>query len=166
MSNLNTELMETLLKNDSLDEFFRSHLEKAINDLLQNELTAFLGYEKHSVEGYGTGDSRNGSYTRSLDTKYGKLELVIPRDRKGWFDQQLIPDYARRTDDLETTIITLYRKGITTREIADLIEKLYGHHYSPATVSTSQRLFRPRYRPSTTGRCPNGTWSSLWMLHT
>ena len=135
MSNLNTELMETLLKNDSLDEFFRSHLEKAINDLLQNELTAFLGYEKYSVEGYGTGDSRNGSYTRSLDTKYGKLELVIPRDRKGWFDQKLIPDYARRTDDLETTIITLYRKGITTREIADLIEKLYGHHYSPATVS-------------------------------
>jgi len=135
MSNLNTELMETLLKNESLDEFFRSHLEKAINDLLQSELTAFLGYEKHSVEGYGTGNSRNGSYTRGLDTKYGRLELVIPRDRKGEFDQQLIPDYARRTDDLETTIITLYRKGITTREIADLIEKLYGHHYSAATVS-------------------------------
>ena len=51
------------------------------------------------------------------------------------FTQQLIPDYSRRTDDLETTIITLYQKGITTREIADLIEKLYGQHYSPATVS-------------------------------
>ena len=135
MSNLSTERMETLLKNESLDEFFRSHLEKAINDLLQNELTAFLGYEKHSVEGYGSGNSRNGTYSRGLDTKYGKLELIIPRDRNGSFDQQLIPDYARRTDDLETTIITLYRKGITTREIADLIEKLYGHHYSAATVS-------------------------------
>lgn len=135
MSNLSTERMETLLKNESLDEFFRSHLEKAINDLLQNELTAFLGYEKHSVEGYGSGNSRNGTYSRGLDTKYGKLELIIPRDRNGSFDQQLIPDYARRTDDLETTIITLYRKGITTREIADLIEKLYGHHSSAATVS-------------------------------
>ena len=59
MSNLSTERMETLLKNESLDEFFRSHLEKAINGLLQNELTAFLGYEKHSVEGYGSGNSRN-----------------------------------------------------------------------------------------------------------
>jgi putative transposase len=135
MSNLNTELMKALLKNESLDEFFRSHLEKAVNDLLQNELTAFLGYEKHSTEGYGTGNSRNGLYSRGLDTKYGKLEVIIPRDHKGNFDQQLIPDYTRRTDDLETTIITLYRKGITTREIADLIEKLYGHHYSPATVS-------------------------------
>ena len=86
--------------------FFRSHLEKAINELLQNELTAFLDYEKHSIDGYGTGNSRNGSYTRSLDTKYGKLELTIPRDRNGNFDQQLIPGYSRRTDDLETTIIT------------------------------------------------------------
>lgn len=135
MSNLNTELMSALLNNDSLDDFFRQHLETAINDLLQAELTAFLGYEKYSSEGWGTGNSRNGTYDRSFDTKYGKLQLHIPRDRKGHFDQQLIPDYKRRNDDLETTIIQLYRKGITTREIADLIEKMYGHHYSPATVS-------------------------------
>lgn len=135
MFNINTELMKTLLKNESLEEFFRAHLEEAMNDLLQSELTAFLGYEKYSIEGYGTGNSRNGFYSRCLDTKYGKLSLKIPRDRKGVFEQQLVPDYARRTDDLETTIITLYRKGITTREISDLIEKLYGHHYTPATVS-------------------------------
>ena len=135
MSELNTELMTALLKKESIDEVFRSHLEDAIIDLLKIELTEFLGYEKHSVDGYGTGNSRNGFYTRVLDTKYGKLHLNIPRDRNGSFDQQLIPDYSRRTDDLETTIITLYRKGITTREISDLIEKLYGHYYSASTVS-------------------------------
>lgn len=135
MTNLNTELMAALLENDSIDEFFRSHLEMAINDLLKTELTAFLGYEKNSILGYGTGNSRNGYYERELDTRYGKLHLLIPRDRNGEFDQQLIPDYTRRTDDLENMIITLYRKGITTREIAELIEKMYGHHYSPATVS-------------------------------
>ena len=47
----------------------------------------------------------------------------------------MLPEYERRSDSLETTVIQLYRKGITTREIADLIEKMYGHHYSPATVS-------------------------------
>lgn len=135
MTNLNTELMKTLLENKSLDEFFRAHLEEAVNNLLQNELTAFLGYEKYNSKGIGSGNSRNGSYKRSLDTKYGKLDLVIPRDRNGEFDQQLIPEYSRRTDDLETTIITLYRKGITTRQISDLIEKIYGHYYTPATVS-------------------------------
>ena len=83
-----------------------------------------------------TGDSRNGSYTRSLDTKYGKLELVIPRIVKAGLISNPIPDYARRTDDLETTIITLY-KGAALRPGRSLtfIEKLYGHHYSTATVS-------------------------------
>ena len=135
MSNLNTELMTALLKNDSLDEFFREHLENAMNDLLQAELTVFLGYEKHSSDGWGSGNSRNGTYNRSFDTKYGTLNLKIPRDRNGEFDQHLLPEYERRSDSLETTVIQLYRKGITTREIADLIEKMYGHHYSPATVS-------------------------------
>ena len=142
MSQLNTELTAALLNNESLDEFFRSHLEAAINELLKTELTAFLGYEKNSTAGYNTGNSRNGYYERDLDTKYGKLHVSVPRDRNGAFDQKLIPGYARRTDDLETTIITLYRKGITTREIADLVEKLYGHYYSPATVSNISKAVR------------------------
>ena len=114
MSYLNTELMKALLKNDSVDEFFRQQLETAINDLLQAEITAFLGYEKYNSKGWGSGNSRNGFYDRAFDTKYGKLNLHIPRDRKGEFEQQLIPDYARRSDTLETTVIQLYRKGITT----------------------------------------------------
>ena len=135
MSELNTELLSALSKNESINEVFRTHLENAMNNLLKIELTQFLGYEKSSTLGYNTGNSRNGFYERDLDTAYGKLHIKVPRDRNGNFEQQLIPDYARRTDELETTIITLYRKGITTREIADLIEKIYGHHYSPATMS-------------------------------
>lgn len=135
MSNLNTELMTALLKNESIEEVFRSHLEAAMNELLKIELTQFLGYEKSSILGYNTGNSRNGFYERDLDTSYGRLHIKVPRDRNGHFEQKLIPDYARRTDELETTIITLYKKGITTREISDLIEKIYGHHYSPATMS-------------------------------
>lgn len=135
MSNLNTELMKALLKNDSIDEFFRQHLEKAVNDILQAELSSFLGYQKYDSSGWGSGNSRNGSYERTFETKYGDLHIVVPRDRNGDFHQKTLPDYQRRSDDLETTIIQLYRKGITTREISDLIEKMYGHHYTPATVS-------------------------------
>lgn len=135
MSNLNTELLNTLLKNESVDEFFRQLLEDAINDLLQAELSACLGYEKYDSDGWGSGNSRNGSYSRTFDTRYGKLKLQIPRDRNGEFHQHTLPPYSRRTDDLETTIIQLYRKGITTREISELIEKMYGHEYSPATIS-------------------------------
>ena len=107
MSQLNTELTAALLNNESIDEFFRSHLKAASDDLLKTELTAFLGYEKNSTTGYNTGNSRNGYYERDLDTKYGKLHVSIPRERNEAFDQKLILGYARRTHDLETTIITL-----------------------------------------------------------
>lgn len=135
MSNLNTELMNALLKGDSIDEFFLQHLETAINDLLQAELSSFLGYQKYDPSGWGSGNSRNGSYERTFETKYGELHVVVLRDRNGDFHQQILPDCKHRSDDLETTIIQLYRKGITTREISGLIEKMYGHHYTPATVS-------------------------------
>lgn len=135
MLNLNTELMNVLLKNESIEDFFRKQLESAINSLLQCELSAFLGYEKHDPDGWGTGNNRNGTYKRSFDTRYGTLELLIPRDRNGDFQQQTVPRHQRKDDALETTVIQLYKKGITTREISDLIEKMYGHHYSAQTIS-------------------------------
>ncbi|WP_281528738.1 transposase, partial [Enterococcus faecium] len=70
------------------DELFRCHLELAVNSLLQAELTAFLDYEKHDRAGFNSGNSRNGSYVRSIKTEYGELTLEIPRDRNGEFKQQ------------------------------------------------------------------------------
>ena len=139
MSNLTTELMNSLLKNEPVEEFFRQHLEMAINSLLQHELATFLGYEKHDSIGWGTGNSRNGAYNREFSTCYGSLRLVVPRDRNGDFHQQTVPVRRRSNDALETTVIQLYQKGITTREISDLIEKMYGHYYSPQTVSNTAK---------------------------
>ena len=61
--------------------------------------------------------------------------LTIPRDRNGIFENHTLPAYGRHSDSLETTVIQLYTKGITTAEIAELIEKMYGTHYSKSTVS-------------------------------
>ena len=135
MHDFTTELIRCLSSGMDPTELFRSHLEKAINHLLETERTAFLDYKKWDPIGYNSGNSRNGYYTRSLKTIYGTLELQIPRDRLGEFHQQTIPPHKQRAEDLERTIIQLYQKGITTREIADLIEKMYGHHYSATTIS-------------------------------
>jgi transposase-like protein len=140
MHDFTTELVRCLSSGMDPTEFFRSHLEKAINHLLETERTAFLDYEKWDPIGYHSGNSRNGYYTRSLKTIYGTLELQIPRDRLGEFNQQTVPPHKRRAEDLERTIIQLYQKGITTREIADLIEKMYGHHYSATTISNIAKL--------------------------
>ena len=123
MSEPNTELMSALLKNESLDEVFRSHLETAMNDLLKIELTEFLGYEKSSPLGYNTGNSRNGFYERDLDTAYGKLHIKVPRDRNGHFDQQLIPDYARK---LMNHINSYPRKKWNGQAPLDVFIQIYG----------------------------------------
>ncbi len=139
MNDITTELQKGLYKgetlSDSLNELFRAQLEEAVNTLLKNELTAFLDYEKYDPIGYNSGDSRNGSYQRVLDTRYGKITVDIPRDRNGDFHQRTVPRYQRNDGSLEDMVICLYRKGITTSEIAELIEKMYGSYYTPQTVS-------------------------------
>lgn len=140
MLNFTTEIMETLINKGDLDELFRCHLELAVNSLLQAELTAFLDYEKYDRAGFNSGNSRNGNYSRSFRTEYGELNLVIPRDRNGKFSQQTLPAYKRTNDSLETTIIQLFQKGITMSEISELIEKMYGHHYTPQTISNMTKI--------------------------
>lgn len=140
MNDFTTEIVQTLVTKGDLNELFRSHLEKAINTLLRTELTAFLDYEKYDRTGFNSGNSRNGSYFRSIKTEYGELTLEIPRDRNGEFKQQTLPAYKRTNDTLETTIIHLFEKGVTMSEIADLIEKMYGHHYTPQTMSNMTKV--------------------------
>lgn len=140
MPNFTTEIMETLINKGDLDELFRCHLELAVNSLLQAELTAFLDYEKYDRAGFNSGNSRNGNYSRSFRTEYGELNLVIPRDRNGKFSQQTLPAYKRTNDSLETTIIQLFQKGITMSEISELIEKMYGYHYTPQTISNMTKI--------------------------
>lgn len=139
MSQFNKELAEALLENTNLTEVFRGQLERTINTLLESELTAILGYDSY-VRFNNSGNYRNGEYTRRLDTQFGQINVRVPRDRNGQFHQSLIPSYTHRIDSLETTIIQLYEKGITTREIADLIEKMYGSHYSPTTISNITKV--------------------------
>ncbi|HGF7274175.1 TPA: IS256 family transposase, partial [Enterococcus faecium] len=140
MPNFTTEIMETLINKGDLDELFRCHLELAVNSLLQAELTAFLDYEKYNRTGFNSGNSRNGNYSRSFKTEFGELNLAIPRDRNGEFSQQTLPAYKRSNDSLETTIIQLFQKGITMSEISELIEKMYGHHYTPQTISNITQI--------------------------
>ena len=139
MNDIITELQKGLFNGETLSEslngLFRNQLEEAVNELLKAELTDFLDYEKYDPIGYNSGDSRNDFYERSLDTKYGKITVNIPRDRNGDFRHHTVPRYSRNDGSLEDTVICLYRKGITTSEIAELIERMYGSYYKPQTIS-------------------------------
>ena len=135
MNQFTTDIMQALVKKQDITEVFRLHLETAVNTLLKTELTAFLDYEKYDRLGFNSGNSRNGAYSRTLHTEYGDLEVTIPRDRNGEFKQKTVAPYKRSNDTLESFVIHMFQKGVTMSEISDLLEKMYGHHYTPQTIS-------------------------------
>ena len=79
MTQFTTELLNFLAQQQDIDECCRSSLETAMNDLLQAELSAFLGDEPYEKVGYNSGNSRNGIYLQKFETKYGTVQLTVPR---------------------------------------------------------------------------------------
>jgi putative transposase len=102
---------------------------------LQAELTDHLGYEPHALEGRGSGNSRNGSFSKTVTTEIGQVPIQVPRDRNGTFDPKLVPHGTRRLDGLEAQVISLYASGLTTGEIQSHLEEIYGTTISKDTVS-------------------------------
>ncbi|WP_201726172.1 transposase, partial [Lactobacillus helveticus] len=144
MNDFTKNMAQALFNQDKINDLLRKELQQTVNDLLEAELTAFLGYDPYARDGWNTGNSRNGAYFRKVDTQFGEIEIQVPRDRNCLFHQHTLPDYKQHSDVLENMIIKLYSKGVTTREIADLIEKMYGSHYSPAQVSNISKQMIPK----------------------
>ena len=112
-------------------------LTKAIVErALQGELTHHLGYEKHATEGKNSGNSRNGSSPKTLQGKRGQLHIEVPRDRNNEFEPQLIKKGQTRFDGVDEKIISLYARGMTTREIQGHLHEIYGVEVSPSLIST------------------------------
>jgi putative transposase len=98
-------------------------------------MTDHLGYERHEITGRGSGNSRNGSYPKTLGTEIGEVQLQIPRDRNGTFEPATVPKYARRLEGLSGNVISLYAKGLTTGEIQNHLLEMYGTDVSRDTIS-------------------------------
>ncbi|MCX6161052.1 MAG: transposase, partial [Ignavibacteriae bacterium] len=110
-------------------------LKNAIEGMFDAELTEVLGYEKHSIAGKNTGNSRNGKSHKTLKNENGEIDISIPRDRNGNFDPIIVKKYERTLGPIEDKIISMYAKGMTTRDIQAHIEEIYGIDISPTFVS-------------------------------
>jgi transposase-like protein len=102
---------------------------------LEVEMTEHLGYERHDVAGNNSGNSRNGSFPKSVVTEVGEVDLRVPRDRNGTFDPALVPHGERRIDGLAGQVISLYAQGLTTGEIRDHLAEIYDTSISKDTIS-------------------------------
>jgi putative transposase len=106
-----------------------------IEQMLEAEMDEHLGYEKHSVEGNNSGNSRNGYNYKTIISDYGSSEVAIPRDRNGKFEPGVLQRYQTRTDEIEQKIMAMYSKGMSQRDIEDNLKEIYGADISQTLIS-------------------------------
>jgi|SRR5579862_5897487 putative transposase len=114
-----------------LKQLTKALLERAMGA----ELTYHLGYEKHDPEGYNSGNSRNGSTAKTVKGEFGELDIETPRDRNGTFEPQILKKHQRRFDGFDDKILSMYARGMTTRDIQSHLQEMYGVEISPTLVS-------------------------------
>ena len=106
-----------------------------LQELMEAELDASLGYEKNQKGDSLSSNKRNGHSQKTLKSQYGEFQIDVPRDRNGEFEPKLIPKYQRDISGIEDKVISLYSRGLSTRDIHDQLQDLYGIELSAEMVS-------------------------------
>lgn len=132
------ELMQELDINDMSD--INALFKEFVGDILENgleaELDDELGYSKYDYRNKDTDNSRNGHSTKTMKTSFGEVDIAVPRDRKGEFEPQFVrKQQTSLSGDIEEKILSMYAKGMTTRDIDAHIREIYGIEVSDSTVS-------------------------------
>ena len=118
------------------DEFFSELFKEGIGQMLKAEMTDHLGYEKNAKDCDNSGNSRNGDYPKTLKTNLGEITVNVPRDRIGEFDPKVVPkNESRLSDEIAEVIIGLYSRGMSTTDIEQQIEQIYGVQVDSTSVS-------------------------------
>src|SRR5215467_2951730 len=139
---LDKELIDKLLEgyqkpedligeNGLLKQLTKALVERALNA----ELTHHLGYEKNQPEGRGSGNSRNGKSRKKLKGDFGEVEIEVPRDREGEFEPQIVGKHQRRFTGFDDKILSMYARGMSTREIQGHLLEIYKVEVSASLIS-------------------------------
>lgn len=111
--------------------------------MLEVELGDSLGYDKNDSQKKMTSNRRNSNSKKTVRSEYGDMEIDIPRDREGEFEPVIIPKYQKNVNGIEEQILALYAKGISTRDIQDHLNQLYGIEVSPTLISNVTNKIMP-----------------------
>jgi putative transposase len=133
------ELIDELLKQGRKPEDVHALLKQltkaVVERAMQAEMKEHLGYEKHDPAGANSGNSRNGVTRKTLTGEFGEVEIATPRDRNGEFEPQIIRKNQTRWTGFDDKILSMYARGMTTREIQGHLEEMYQVEVSPSLIS-------------------------------
>ena len=141
MSTLTKEHVKALVQGNNFQSvtdvsaYLKDIFRDVIQELLEAEMDATLGYSKDDLSSKNTDNSRNGYTPKTLKSEFGKVDIQVPRDRKGEFEPKIIPKYQRNVGGIEEKVISLYARGMSTRDIGEQIQELYGINLSAEMVS-------------------------------
>jgi putative transposase len=141
---ISKEVLDELIKDyknpeDLLGEYglLRQLTKALLERAMEAELKHELGFEKHDRRSLKPTDNRrNGTSAKTVKSKHGEIELEIPRDRDSAFEPQIVKKHQRRFDGFDDLILSLYSRGLSTREIKAHIEEIYGVEVSPDLISS------------------------------
>jgi putative transposase len=116
-------------------QLFQTMVKDTLEAFLELEMEEHLGYPKHDAEGRGSGNSRNGVTSKTVRGDFGEIEIETPRDRNSSFDPKIVAKRQSSVGNFQEAVISLYARGLTTREIEQHVKDIYGIEISPQFVS-------------------------------
>lgn len=129
------EFLKQFHTQDDVDKFMNDLHARLYEQLLDGEMDAHMGYEKNDNAGDNSGNSRNGSYTKRIQTLHGEADIKVPRDRNGEFEPIIIPKHEKKGMSLERLVISLYAKGMSVSDIEDELRDIYQVNLSSSVIS-------------------------------
>jgi putative transposase len=129
------ELMQDCQSTGDIQRKLKRLFAGTIEQMLEAEMEEHLGYEKHSVDGNNSGNSRNGYNHKTIISDYGESEIAVPRDRNGDFEPRVLGKHQTRTNEIEEKIMAMYAKGMSQRDIEDNLREIYGAEIPQTLIS-------------------------------
>lgn len=128
---------------DDVQNVLKDLFAETLQEMLEAEMDTTLGYEKNDAQNKQTINRRNGHSPKTVRSEYGELDIQVPRDREGEHEPLIVKKHQKNVTGIEDQILALYAKGVSTREIQDHLQRLYGIEVSPALISNITNKIMP-----------------------
>ena len=132
---LSKEFLSQFKTAQDVDCFLKKLHAKVYEGMLEGEMENHLGYERNAPEGKNSGNSRNGSYPKKIQTEYGESTIAVPRDRQSEFEPLVVPKHQSRGLSIERLVVSLYAKGMSVSDIEEEMHEIYGVNLSTSAIS-------------------------------
>lgn len=149
MALMNKEQLRKFIKDNNIksaldvQNALKELFAETLQEMLEAELDDNLGYARNDTQNKQTSNRRNGHSKKTVRSEYGEIDIEVPRDREGEFEPLVVKKHQKNVSGIEDQILAMYAKGVSTRDIQDHLQQLYGVEVSPTLISNVTNKIMP-----------------------